>query len=361
MKAAVIGTGGIAQTHAEALRMAGISIAAAVDVNADAARTYAEKWGVPVWGTDPALLYSPEIDCVHVCTPPNLHFELVRSLLEAGKHVLCEKPLCFDTQEAAALNRLAREKRIACAINLNVRFHIACQKAKQIISDPSFGRILLVHGSYLQEYHAFPAPDGWRYDEALAGKMRAVTEIGTHWMDIAQYLSGKRVTEVSAQFGCFHPIRYEKDGMMYAGNPDESRRAKEVHSEDAALIQFRMEDGAIGSVVLSEVSPGHNNRLSLEITGENRNLWWNSEENNLLCTGVKGGGVNQEIFAFGNGFADTFRALVQQFYADIRSGAYTERPVYPTFEDGANIVAVCNAIYESATHNSVWTSTESIS
>lgn len=354
MKAAVIGAGNIAQTHGEALRMAGIPIAAVVDVQEEQARSFAEKWNVPVYGTDPSLLYAQEIDCVHVCTPPNLHFEMVRSLLEAGKHVLCEKPLCFDTEEAKILQNLAAEKKLSCAINLNVRFHMACQKARKIISDPSFGRVLLVHGSYLQEYHAFPAPTGWRYDERLAGKMRAVTEIGTHWMDIAQYLSGKKVKELSAQFGCFHPVRYEEGGMMYAENPDGTRREMRVNSEDAAVIQMRLEDGALGSVVLSEVSPGHSNRLSLEITGENRNLWWNSEENNLLCTAVKGGGVNQEIFAFGNGFADTFRALVQEFYAEIASGVYQARPVYPTFEDGANIVSLCNAIYESASQNAAW-------
>ena len=281
----------------------------------------------------------------------------MRSLLEAGKHVLCEKPLCFDTQEAAALNRLAREKRIACAINLNVRFHMACQKAKQIISDPSFGRILLVHGSYLQEYHAFPAPDGWRYDEALAGKMRAVTEIGTHWMDIAQYISGRKIAAVSAIFGNCHPVRYVEDNVMYADSENGTRREQmEVRSEDIAAVCLRYDNGAIGTMVLSEVSQGRVNRITLEVTGEKKNLWWNSEDNNILNTAVKGGGVNTEIFGFGNGFTDTFRSLIQNFYEAVGSGHRPETSVYPTLEEGAQIVKLCNAILQSSDANGKWVS-----
>lgn len=353
MKAAIWGAGNIAQTHAEMLHAAGVLLEAVVDVSADRAREFAQTWNVPVWGDDPSVLFAPDITSVHVCTPPNLHYEMVRSLLEAGKHVLCEKPLCFDNNEARALAKLARERQLTCAINLNVRYHTACQKARAVVAAPDFGRVRLIHGSYLQEYHSFPAQEGWRYNEQLAGKMRAVTEIGTHWVDLAQFISGKKIEAVSAQFGCFQPDRYAENGMMYAQN-NASRQPVQVNSEDSALVHLRFEDGAIGSMVLSEVSQGRVNRLSLEVTGENRNLWWNSEENNLLCTATKGSGVHSEIFAFGGGFADTFRLLTAGYYTDLAAGNYTARPAYPTLDDGANLVFACNAIYESAQSNAAW-------
>lgn len=188
MKAGIWGAGYIAGTHAEALKASGVTIGAVVDVNEETAMEFAQKYGIKKWGTTPELLLEDEITTVHVCTPPNLHYEMVMLLLEHGKNVLCEKPLCFDDDEAEKLAEKAKEKGVVCGINLNVRFHMACQKARKVVETDDFGRINLIHGSYLQEFHAFPAPVGWRYNTALAGRMRAVTEIGTHWMDIAQYI-----------------------------------------------------------------------------------------------------------------------------------------------------------------------------
>ncbi|MEG1631280.1 MAG: Gfo/Idh/MocA family oxidoreductase [Hydrogenoanaerobacterium sp.] len=359
MKAAIWGAGNIAQTHAEMLRSTGVPLEAIIDVNEEKAHEFAEKWNVPIWSSDPSVLFSHEITSVHVCTPPNLHYKMVRELLEAGKNVLCEKPLCFDSHEARELAKLATQRKLICAINLNVRYHLACQKAHTIVSSPEFGHVRLIHGNYLQEYHAFPAPEGWRYNEQLAGKMRAVTEIGTHWIDIAQFISGKKIKSVSALFACFQPTRYSENGLMYAKD-GENRKQVNVNSEDSALVHIRFDDGVIGSMVLSEVSQGRVNCLNLEITGENENLWWNSEENNLLCTATKGCGVNNEIFAFGNGFADTFRALMSGYYADIASGKYMEHPAFPTLTDGADLVCICNAIYKSAQNNAEWVDIASI-
>ena len=181
-QAAIWGAGGIAQTHAMALRAVGIPIRTVVSHSEAGARAFAEQWGIPQWSTDPAALLDESIGSVHVCTPPGLHYEMVRFLLEHGRHVLCEKPLCLDPDEAGELAQLAREKGLACAVNLNVRFHPACQEAKARVADPAFGPVFLVHGAYLQEFHALPAPYGWRYDEAVGGTMRAVTEIGTRWI-----------------------------------------------------------------------------------------------------------------------------------------------------------------------------------
>ena len=286
-QAAIWGAGGIAQTHAMALRAVGIPIRTVVSHSEAGARAFAEQWGIPEWSTDPAALLDASVGSVHVCTPPGLHYEMVKFLLEHDRHVLCEKPLCLDPEQAGELAHLAREKGLACAVNLNVRFHPACQEAKARVADPAFGPVFLVHGAYLQEFHALPAPDGWRYDEAVGGTMRAVTEIGTHWLDLAEYLTGERITSVQALFGCFQPQRMLKDGMM---EPPEAAEGVPVtvRSEDSALLHFRMASGAIGSAVLSEVSHGRTNRLSLEITGKNRSLWWDSEASTALHQGQRG-------------------------------------------------------------------------
>lgn len=128
----------------------------------------------------------------------------------------------------------------------------------------------------------------------------------------------------------------------------------EIQSEDAAAVCLKFDNNAIGTMLLSEVSQGRINRISLEVTGEKKNLWWNSEDNNILNTSAKGCGVNSEIFAFGNGFMDTFRSLVDCFYQDVKSGRVTDSPVYPTFEDGENIVKLCNALLRSADSNGRW-------
>ncbi len=354
MRAAIWGAGNIANTHAEALKAAGIDLMAAVDVTEEKAQAFAQRWHIPAYGTNPELLFAPEIDTVHVCSPPSLHFEMVSRLLEHKKHVLCEKPLCFDDQEADQLAKLAQEKGCICAVNFNVRFHMACQKARGVVASPGFGPVMLIHGSYLQEFNAFPAPLDWRYNPKLAGRMRAVTEIGSHWADIAQYISGKNICAVSALFGRYNPVRLVEDGHMYPLGTREAKETIEVISEDTACVNLQFEDGAIGSVTLSEVSQGRINRISLEVTGETQNLWWNSEENNMLHTAMKGGGVNTEVFGFGNGFADTFRSLVKLYYQAVESGVQTPLPAYPDFTAGAQIVKICNAMLRSADDDGRW-------
>lgn len=355
VKAGIWGTGSIAHTHAAALKAAGIEIGAVVNIGEEKARAFAKKYGVKKWGTEPGILLDPEISAVHVCTPPNLHYDMVSLLLDHEKHVLCEKPLCFEDGQARELAKKAAKSGLACAINFNVRFHMACQKARGLVEAGELGKINVIHGSYLQEFHAFPAPVDWRYNTVLAGRMRAVTEIGTHWLDIAQYISGKRVTSLSANFGRFYPKRYVENGIMYPDS-NEGRRTEtaEAASEDAAAINLRFEGGAMGSVLLSEVSQGRINRLSLEVTGEKKNAWWNSEDNNVLHTAVKGGGVNSEIFGFGNGFGDTFQSLLESFYEDVKRGGPSAHPLYPDFGEGKGIVRLCNAILESEAADGKW-------
>ena len=351
--AAIWGAGFIAQTHVDALRANGINIALVVSRTREGAQEFAAAHGIPSASDDPTLLFDESIDCVHVCTPPNLHYSMVRTLLEHGKNVVCEKPLCLDEREAEELYSLARESGLVCAVNFNVRFHDACQRAHALTADPAFGRILLVHGTYLQEFGALPTAKTWRYDERMAGKMHAVTEIGSHWMDLAEFVSGRRICAVSAQFDRFHPVRYVENGMMYA-EPAENREPFAVESEDAAVLSLCFEGGAIGSCLLSELSQGRTNRLTLEVTGEKQNLWWDSENHTALNSAERGKGVHTELYPFGGGFADTFRRLLTEVYADIAAGKVSDAPRYPSFADGYRSVKLCKAVYDSAMNDAKW-------
>lgn len=354
MKVAIWGCGNIANNHAEALKAIGIELAVAVDVNIQKAEEFAARWNIPNYGTDPNMIFDNGIDVIHVCTPPNLHYEMVSTLLDQKKHVLCEKPLCFKNEQADRLAKTAKDNGCICAINFNVRFHMACQKAKKIVQDESFGPVVLVHGNYLQEFNAFPAPLDWRYNQVLAGRMRAVTEIGSHWADIVQFITGHKICAVSALFGRFNPVRKLDNGMMYPSEKHEGGEIINVVSEDAACAGLKFSNGAIGAVTLSEVSQGRINRLTLEVTGEDKNLWWNSEDNNMLHTARKGEGVHTEIFGFGNGFTDTFRALVKHYYTAVQEGKQPDDPVYPNFDQGAQIVKICNAMLQSAENCGAW-------
>lgn len=357
MKAVLIGAGFAGRSHAAALRAAGVEIAAVITTRPSTARAFAEEWGIPAWGTDLSLALAPDVDAVHICTPPTTHGPLIRQLLAAGKHIVCEKPLSLDTSEAIQLAKLAGQSGRLCAVCFNSRFHMACQKARQLMAAGTFGRPLLIHGSYLQEFHALPSPMDWRYNEAVAGRMRAVTEIGSHWLDLAQYLSGRRAEAVSASFGRFWPRRSLREGIMYP--PDADGEPLEVASEDAAAVTLRFAGGILGNVMLSEVSPGRGNHLALEITCENGALWWNAEDNNRLYTARKGEGVHTEVFAFGNGFDDTFAALFRSFYAAVAAGGTDEIP-WATFADGASVTAACQAMAASADAGSRWVNVEEV-
>ena len=349
-KAAIVGTGLIAMSHARALRDNGIQIAVCVSRTQEGAKKFADAWGIPTYGTELSLAFDPSIDCVHVCTPPALHYEMVKALLEQGKNVLCEKPLCCKTQQAQELTQLAREKGLTCAVDFNARCHPACQAARQAVAEGDFGPVRMIHGNYLQEFGALPAFGDWRYNPALAGELHAVTEIGSHWLDLSRFISGKEILAVSAQFDKFHQTRYAEGGLLY-GEPGEGRQQVKVESEDAAIISLRYSDGAIGVVTLSELSQGRLNHLSIEVTGEKENLWWNSEDSTRLYQARKGQGVTTRIFAFDTGFAGTFQALSQAVYQEI---AGQSKGGYPTFADGAEVVKICDAILRSARSDAAW-------
>lgn len=353
MKVAIVGAGYIAGVHAGELLNLGHEVVLAIGTDLARTQEFTQKWKIKKASTDYRDALSPDIDVVHICTPPTLHYEIVKAALENGKHVICEKPLTVKPTEGKELMLLAEKNGLINGVNFNVRFHDACKKIKEDISSDRFGNVNLIHGSYLQEFHVLPGDYSWRYKEDVAGPMRATSEIGSHWIDLARYLTGLEIVGVSANYGRFNPTRYLKDGKMYEVEEENSKEIK-VNSDDAAVVSLRFSNGAIGNMLLSEVSHGRNNKLSIEISSGSKSIWWNTEDPYKINQASKFTGVNIKIDAFGGGFPNTFKNFFYEVYKDIVSGKISNLTKYPTFRDGYINALVCQAIFESANSNSKW-------
>lgn len=345
---AIVGCGGIGAVHASALRAVGRPIGWCVDRTLERAAAFASEHGIPhATGEFEDVLADSRVDTVHLATPPAEHAAQARAALEAGKHVLCEKPLTTDPVEAAALRDLARATGCRLGINFDVRYRAAAVKARRLIAAGELGAVRLMSGSYKQEYHILPVPLAWRYDPAVAGPMRAVTEIGSHWIDLASHLTGARVTRVSAHFHRLFPERIVRDGTQYApSDPAVAKRRAgdrlfEVASEDAATLVLFFDNGAVATCVLNEVAHGRGNEIAMDVTGERASLWFNTEEDRLYL-GRKGRPVEVTADPFAPDFGGILTRLVRDFYAE------TETPTYPTAEDGVYNIAVCEAAFRSA-------------
>jgi predicted dehydrogenase len=353
MQAAIIGCGFIGNSHAQAIKELGHTLALVIDSSEQKAQDFARYWKADRFGDSFPMALEEDIQCVHICTPPTLHYSMAKDALKAGKQVICEKPLCLNSEQGAELAKIAKERNLVNAVNFNVRFYDACHQARNFIDSPDFGEICLIHGSYLQEFHALPDNYSWRYKPELAGPMRATTEIGSHWIDLVRFWTGLEITEVSADYGKFSPDRFVENGVMYL-EPIDNVMKITVATEDATIISFRFSNHAIGNLVLSEVSHGRNNRIAIEVTGKKQSVWWNSEDPYHLCASQKNSGVRVQTNAFGGGFPDTFKAFFKEAYQDIESNRPSPNPTYPTFFDGYINSVVCTAIYESANSNSAW-------
>ena len=354
MNTAIIGCGFIANLHAKAIRALGHTIFIVIDRDPGQAEAFAAAYGINQWSTHFEDALNDQVECIHICTPPTFHYEMIKAALSAGKHVISEKPLVLKNEQAVEIIQLAIQNKRVHAVNYNVRFYEACRRAQQIIRSPDFGPPMIIHGSYQQEFHILPAENSWRYQPELAGHMRAVTEIGSHWIDLARFLTGLEITNVSAHFANFTPNRILYNGKLYKAENLEPDPII-VQSEDAAVISLQFSNGSIGSILLSEVSHGRSNALAIEVVGEKQSIWWQSENSNELTLASKGEGIKTQIFPFAGGYPETFADFFEKVYHYIEFPS-VKIPDFPTFIDGAINTRVCNAIYDSAQQNSAWIS-----
>jgi predicted dehydrogenase len=370
LRVGLVGSGFIGPAHVEALRRLGIEVvglsestpALAVEkaslLKLDAAYTSLDQ-----------LLADPRVDVVHITSPNHLHHGHVRQALLAGKHVVCEKPLAMNAREAQELVRLAAVRRLVNAVNFNIRFYPLAQQARAMVRNGDLGEIFIVQGSYLQDWLLLPTDWNWRLEPELGGELRAVADIGSHWLDLLTFITGLRVRSVCADFQTMLPVRQKPARPLetYSGKLQSAVEyvPQPVHTEDYAAVLLRFEGRARGIMTVSQVSAGRKNRLSFEIDGARGALAWDSERPNELWVGRRDRPnelilkdptlLAPEVRAFSSypgghteGFPDTFKQLYRTVYQYIRAGDYDAAPDFPTFADGLRGLWLGEAIGRSA-------------
>jgi predicted dehydrogenase len=362
LKAGVVGTGFIGVVHVDALRRLGVEVRGVVGSTPERASA---KEIAPVYESYEDLLDDGEVDVVHLTTPNSLHFPQVRQALAAGKHVVCEKPLAVTSEQSAELVALAESSGLVNCTNFNIRFYPIVQEARARIRAGALGQVWNVHGGYLQDWLALPTDWNWRLEPEKAGALRAVGDIGSHWLDLTQFVTGLRITEVLADLSTAIPVRRRPlaEVETFASAADVEREDAPMATEDIAHILLRFENGAPGSCVCSQVSTGRKNSLRFEVDGSQGALAWDGERHEELWLGRRGApnevllrgaapmspeaaGRTHLPVAHAEGFADTFRELYRAVYADVARGGPADEPDYPTFRDGhvENVLGDCIAL-----------------
>ena len=350
LRAGVVGTGFIGAVHVEALRRLGVEVAGVVGSSRERAQA---KALAPVIGSYEQLLADDSVDVVHLTTPNHLHYAQVKQALEAGKHVVCEKPLAMTSKESAELVELAERSGLVHCTNFNIRFYPQVQHARALVADGALGAVWNVHGGYLQDWLLLPTDWNWRLEPEKGGELRAVADIGSHWLDLVQFVVGMRVASLLADLATAIPVRQRpsREIETFAAAEDVERVDAPMATEDLAHILLHFEGGTRGSVVVSQVSSGRKNSLRFEVDGARGALAWDSERNEELWLGHRGK-PNEHVLrdpalfapearsrtglpgGHAEGFAETFKELYRAVYTAVAAGGPPEQPDYPTFADG---------------------------
>jgi predicted dehydrogenase len=369
--AAVVGTGFMGMAHVEGLRRAGIAVGGILGSSEEKSRDAASRWDIPRAYSDFAeLLADAAVESVHLALPNRHHHGLAREALLAGKHVVCEKPLAMTSAQSAELVRLARARPgQATAVCYNVRFYPLVLEARERIRRGDLGEVLHVTGSYTQDWLLYPTDYNWRVLAEEGGELRAVADIGTHWLDLARILTGLEIEAVFADLRTFHPTRLRPRGEVetfgYGAGDREARQPIEIRTEDYGAVLLHFRGGARGAFHVSQVMAGRKNRLYLEVAGTRASLVWNSERPDRLWIGRRDAanetlprdpsllGPLAAAYAgypggHNEGYADTFKQLFRAFYAWASHPGDGERPPFATFEDGHAELLLCEAILSSS-------------
>ncbi|MEX1170750.1 MAG: Gfo/Idh/MocA family oxidoreductase [Chloroflexota bacterium] len=368
MGAAVIGTGFIGTVHVEQLRRIGVQVRGVLGSTPERGQERAQALGVArAYPSLEAMLDDPSVQVVHVTSPNHLHVPQARQILSAGRHVVCEKPLAMTADESAELVELAAASGLVNAVNFNIRFYPLHQHVRELVAGGGLGDVRFVTGHYFQDWLLLETDWNWRLDPDKGGSLRAVGDIGSHWLDLATFLTGQPITAVMADLATFVPFRAQPRGPVETFSTERSADTvdREMATEDAASILLRFANGARGSVSVSQISAGRKNSLQWEIDGSTDSAAWDSETPDHLWLGhrerpnevllrnpalMRPAGRASAALPGGHveGFADTFGALFRAIYADVVAGHPANRPPYATFADGHDEMLVGDAIAESS-------------
>jgi predicted dehydrogenase len=370
--AAVIGTGFIGTVHIEAIRRVGVNVKGVLSGSSESTLSAVKKLGLSnAYGSLQEICEDPEITVVHVTSPNALHYSQVVALINANKHVVCEKPLALTVLQASELLALARERKIVHALCFNTRFYPMVHQAKDYVKQGKIGTIRYVNGRYHQDWLLLDSDWNWRLESEKAGDLRAVADIGSHLIDQITFVTGLKIDEVMADLHTLVKKRQRPklpvQTFQAVGNS--AREEITMSSDDAAGVLIRFTNGARGTISISQVSAGEKNRLAWEIDGSTSALSFDAQEPELLRIGHRNR-ANESLlkdpthlseraaplafYPAGHveGFGETFRNLFERVYADIRGDK--REGFYPTFVDGVISLRTTNAIAQSSLHQK-WT------
>ena len=367
IRTAIVGTGFMGRVHLEAVRRTeGVEVAAIVGRTEDAAQRLGAGFGVPLMKADyREVLRDRTIDAVHVCTPNAQHYSMTKDALETGKHVLCEKPITTAVPEAEELVSLAAKQGLRNCVCHNLRYYPMVQQMRQLREAGELGEILVVQGTYSQDWLLYDTDWNWRADSKVSGPSRCMADIGSHWFDLAEHLTGLRVTSLCADLQTFHRTRKRpKHSVETFANKlmgPEDYIETPVDTEDFGAVIFRMGTRTRGCMSASQVSAGRKNGFRMEIYGSRSSVAWNQERPDELWVGHRDSGNALFVkdpslllpgargFAdlpggHSEGYDDTFKQVFRRFYASIGSSGTAE---YPQFVDGLRQLKILDAVLES--------------
>jgi predicted dehydrogenase len=368
--ACIVGAGFVGPAHVEALRRNGVEVRALVGASEERAQRRAAELRIPrAYGSLRAALDASGADVYHLAVPNALHAPFAREVMAAGRHVVCEKPLALTSAESAELVELETKAGVVAAVTYNLRFYPLVCEARERIAAGTLGKVHAVHGSYLQDWLLYDTDWNWRLDPPQGGALRAVADIGTHWLDMVSWTTGSKVSRVLADFSTVHPTRRRPKGEVRTfsgkGAGPVERESVPVSTEDQAAILLRLENGALGSLLVSQVSAGRKNALSFQVDGGTGSLAWSSEEPNRLWLGhrerpneildkdpslLSVPARARAAYPAGHqeGYPDTFRQLFSSVYAYVAGGDFAAPRDFPTFADGHREMLLCDALLESS-------------
>lgn len=366
--AAVIGSGFIGTVHIEALRRLGVNVRGVIDASPELAEAAAARLGLPLAYPDlDSALADPEVDIIHVTSPNQYHYPQVKAILAAGKHVICEKPLAVTSDESRELVSLAAASDRITAVNFNIRFYPLNQHARRMVADGELGDVRLITGHYFQDWLLLDTDWNWRLEPDKGGTLRAVGDIGSHWIDLTSFIAGQKVQSVMADLSTFVKVRQKPIGEVQTFSQERAANTEpvEMTTDDAAVILLRYADGARGSVAISQISAGRKNSVQWEIDGAAAAAAWDSETPDHLWIGHRG--RPNEILQRGaelmnetgtaatalpgghvEGFADSMCSHFREVYRAVLAGVAPADPLYATFEAGHHEMTVGDAVARSA-------------
>jgi predicted dehydrogenase len=365
LRVAILGAGMIGGVHRRAAVLAGAEVVGVMASSASRSEQVATDWDLPHGYPDIDAVAAADVDLVHVCTPNASHVPYAITLMRAGKHVICEKPLGLSFSEAQQAASVAAETDVENTMPFAYRFHPMAREMRARVRDAEFGELNLIHGSYLQDWMLNPQVSNWRVDPAEGGRSRAFGDIGSHWCDLAEWVTGDRIASLVATTSIAIPRRPAATVKTFSAAASDAPLA-DVTTEDSALILFRTANDVAGSAVISQLAAGRKNRLWLEIDGGRHSVIFDQEHAEYLLYGSEEamtilnrdpnqGSAEQRRLAtlpagHAQGYAQCFDAFVADSYAAVRARSSGEpRPDgLPTFADGARAAAICDAMLNSA-------------